>query len=336
MNSLSSAPPSKNITKLNFTLKSENASYDFSISNKDEELTLKFEDLQEFPVKIYELKIEFEKLKKLDENFYMFKRADRLVKTIKSCIQNEHYSITFDKDENVIIFEIKNDLFDDGGAKLKIPEKEQDLKTQVEALTKTVSEMKKEIQKLKIKETEKEEAAVKSFEQTSFLTNDDKKLISKWIHPNKIIRFNMLFNTAKDGDSSSTFHYYCDGVFPTVTVVLDTKGNKFGGYSTTSWSQSTVGASNSRAPGSFIFDLSNQKKYELSNNFNANAVYRHNSYGPVFGGGYDLYIASSGKSNTNNYCNKNAYNTGNNNLLGNGGQTNFQVSNYEVYQVIFE
>ena len=53
----------------------------------------------------------------------------------------------------------------------------------------------------------------------------------------------MLFNTATDGDSSSTFHCYCEGIFPTVTIILDTKGNKFRGYSTTSWSQSTVGAS---------------------------------------------------------------------------------------------
>ena len=210
------------------------------------------------------------------------------------------------------------------------------LKTQVEALTKTVSEMRKEIQNLKIKELEKEEAAIKSFEQTSFLKDEEKKMISKWIHPNKVISFNMVLNTAKDGDSSSTFHYHCDGIFPTVTVILDTKGNRFGGYSTTSWSQSTVGASHARAPGSFIFDITNKKKFELSNNFHPNAVYRHNSYGPTFGAGYDLYIANGGKSNNNNYCNKSIYNTGNNNLLGNNGQTNFQVSNYEVYQVIFE
>ena len=108
----------------------------------------------------------------------MFKRVDRLIKTIKMCIQNENYSLNFDKEENVII---------------KVPEKEQDLKTQVEALTKTVSEMRKEIQNLKIKETEKEEAAVKSFEKTSFLKDDEKKLISKWIHPNKVLSFNMLF-----------------------------------------------------------------------------------------------------------------------------------------------
>ena len=50
--------------------------------------------------------------------------------------------------------------------------------------------------------------------------------------------------------------------------------------------------------------------------------------------GYNLHIANSCKSNTNSYCNKSNYITGN--VLGNNGQTNFQVSSYEVYHVIFE
>ena len=167
------------------------------------------------------------------------------------------------------------------------------------------------------------------------MNNDEKKLISKWISPNKVIKFNLLFSTNKDGDSSSTFHYYCDGIFPTVTVVLDTSGRRFGGYSTQNWCQSTVGGNYARAPGSFIFNLSNKQKYDLIK-FNANAVYRYNSYGPTFGGGNDLYLANSCRSNTSSYCNKSSYNTGNNNLLGNSSSTSFQVSYYEVYQVVFE
>jgi len=280
--------------------------------------------------------MEFEKLKQLDENFFMFKNAERFIKTIKTCIQNENYSISFDKEENVVIFEIKNEIFEDGGAKIKVPEKEQDLKAQVEALTKTVAEMRKEIQNIKIKELEKDEAAVKSFEETSFLQDDEKKLISKWIHPNKVIKFNMLFNTAKDGDSASTFHYYCDWVSPTVTVVLDTEGRKFGGYSTNAWCQPSAGSVYSRAPESFLFNLSNNKKFDFINNSDSNAIYKSNSYGPTFGGGHDLYLANSCKSNTNSYCSKNTFNTGETNLLGNKSSTSFQVSNYEVYQVIFE
>ena len=57
-----------------------------------------------------------------------------------------------------------------------------------------------------------------------------KKLISKWIHPSKILKFNILFNTAKDGDSASTFHCYSNGIFLTVTVICDTSGRRFGGF----------------------------------------------------------------------------------------------------------
>ena len=109
-----------------------------------------------------------------------------------------------------------------------------------------------EIQSLKIKKEEKNEAAVKSFKESYFLKDEEKQMISKWIHPNKVIRFNMIFSTDKDGDSSSAFHYYCDGIFPTVTVVLDTSVKSFGGYSTHNWSQSPNSGNYTRVPESFI------------------------------------------------------------------------------------
>jgi hypothetical protein len=43
----------KNASKVNFTLKSENSSYDFTIIDNNKEITLKIEDLKEFPIKIY-------------------------------------------------------------------------------------------------------------------------------------------------------------------------------------------------------------------------------------------------------------------------------------------
>jgi len=323
-------------SKVNFTLKAEKTTYDFTILKKEEELTFKLENPKEFPIKLYELKIQFEKLKEMDENFLMFKNAETFIKKIKTFIQSENYSVLFDEEENVIIFEIKNDIFENGVAKIKIPEHERDLNAQVESLTKTVSELRKEILTFKIKEKDKDEAAIKSFQVSSFLKEEEKKLISKWIDPNKIIRFNMLFSTDKDGDRSTQFHYYCDGIFPTVTVVLDTAGRRFGGYSMHNWCPSPVGGNYSRSPESFIFSLTNNQKYELSDQLNKNAIYRNTSYGPTFGNGHDFYIADQCKSNNSSYCNKNAYNTGNNNLLGGNGSTSFQVATYEVYQVIFE
>ena len=118
--------------------------------------------------------------------------------------------------------------------------------------------------------------------------------------------------------------------------MLDTSGRRFGGYTTNNWCQSTLGACSTRAPGSFIFNLTNKQKYELIDQMSTSAIYRHNSYGPSFGGTNDLYLSNQCKQNTSSHCAKSCYNTGNNNLLGVNGTTSFQVANYEVYQVIFE
>jgi len=325
---------------LTFKIKSNtNEDYSLKISNKEENIIFFLENLKDFPVNIFERKIPFQKLNELDENFNIFRNSEKLFSGIKSCIESGKYSLEFNEKKNFITFGIKNDFFENGIATIQIPQKEQDLNTQINSLNRIVSELKEELKKVKSYEISKQDAAIKSFKGTSILKDDDKILISKWIHPNKVITFNMLFDTNRDGDSSSTFHYYCDGVFPTVTVVKDTNGRIFGGYSTQNWCQSSVGANYARAPGSFIFNISNKKKYDLVEEIDGNAkyaIYRNNSYGPVFGGNHDLCIANSCKSNTSSYIHtKHTYNT-EKNLFGGEGQVTFQISSYEVYQVIFE
>lgn len=150
-------------------------------------------------------------MKQSDDNFSIFKKPERFIKAIKNSIDGNRHSIEYNNELNEIIFEIKNELFEDGGARIKIPEQEQALETQVEFLTKTLSEMRKEIQNLKQKALDKDEAAIKSFLQTSFLNNEEKKMIRKWIHPDKVIRFNLLFSSDKDGDRANSFHQICDG-----------------------------------------------------------------------------------------------------------------------------
>ena len=318
-------------------------SFKFTISSEKDMICFFFENFDIFPSISYELKINLQELEKIKGfDIFRFNDSNKFINLIQKSIELNKYDIISSKENNYIIFQLKWELFENDNVELKIPEKGIDLnlKSQIENLSMRIDEMSKMItsneNNLKNNEKEKNEAAENSFKGTSFLNNDEKKLISKWIHPNKIIKFNLLFTTAKDGDSSGTFHYYCDGAFPTVTVVLDTSGRRFGGYSTMSFGQSSVGANYCRAPGSFIFNLSNQKKYNLNDELNNNAIYRHNSYGPSFGGGYDLIIYNSCKSNSNSYCNKNNYNTRSVNLLGGSCSTNFQVSYYEVYQVEYE
>ena len=49
-----------------------------------------------------------------------------------------------------------------------------------------------------------------------------------------------------------------------------------------------------------------------------------------------MTLSDSARSNTDSYCYKSSYNTGNINLLGGTSTTHFQVSYYEVYQVLTE
>ena len=341
--------PILNTSKIRYTLKCDSEDYyNFIVLRNGENLTFTFENLESFPAKIYELKIKFIELRKQDINFVnKFKDAKDLMEGIKKLIVDKNYKISYDKEENNLIFEMQNNLFVNNVAKLKIPEKAQDLELQVKSLTSIVTKLRNQLKK---NEKDKNESAINSFQGTSLLNNEEKKLISEWIDPKKIIKFYLLFSTIKDGDSSSTFHKYCDGESPTVTIVRDTLGRRFGGYSTKSWSQPTCGASYSRAPCSFIFNLSYKIKYDLIDQLNISAIYRDNSFGPTFGGGYDLYIADGCTSNINcncNKCDKSSYNTGNNNLLlaspfpmmmmmSLSSSTNFQVSVYEVFKVVFE
>ena len=51
----------------------------------------------------------------------------------------------------------------------------------------------------------------------------------------------------------------------------------------------------SRTPGSFIFNLTNNEKYDLNDPFYNSAIYRYSSYGPTFGNGHDIYLADGCK-----------------------------------------
>ena len=53
---------------------------------------------------------------------------------IKKLIVDKNYKISYDKEENNLIFEMQNNLFVNNVAKLKIPEKAQDLELQVNSL----------------------------------------------------------------------------------------------------------------------------------------------------------------------------------------------------------
>jgi len=169
--------------------------YNFVILNNKGNLTFTLENLESCPTQIYELQIEFIELRKQNQNLMIFHDAEKLMAAIKKCIDSNKYAIWYDKNESSFIFEMKNEIFDNGVmAKLKLPEKEQNLESKVKCLTKIINSLRSQLKKYK---NDKEEAAVNSFQGTSILNNEEKKLISKWIDPKKTIKFYLLFSTVQ-------------------------------------------------------------------------------------------------------------------------------------------
>jgi hypothetical protein len=266
-------------------------------------------------------------LQKKNDDFSFFKTTNIFINSINTVIDSNNFSIEKTKN-NTLMLGMRNDLFNNGVITIEIPErKDLELKEELEYLKNYMN---------KFQNQTKDEAAISSFKGTEILYESDKILISKWIHPHKIIKFNLLYTT-KDSNSASTFHYYCDGIYPTLVVVKEDSSYKmkFGGYTTGTWLTPNGSATYSRAPGSFLFNLTKKEKYDLNDSLCQYAIYKHSSYGPVFGysnSSSDLFLYNGNTC----YCNKYSYNTGDYNLLGQSGQTSFSYKIYEVYHVIFD
>jgi len=142
-----------------------------------------------------------------------------------------------------------------------------------------------------------------------------------------------LYVASKDGQSASNFHSKCDGRGPTVVIVLTTTGNIFGGYAASSWGSSGYYKTDS----SFLFRLRpSMRHYNVKKGKESYSMYRTSSYGPTFGAGFDLYIASNALSSTSSYTNGGhsyAF-PGYPNYQLNDGVKNFQVKDYVVVKAV--
>ncbi|KAK8807244.1 hypothetical protein WA158_004003 [Blastocystis sp. Blastoise] len=182
--------------------------------------------------------------------------------------------------------------------------------------------------------------------------NDTKILINKvmetplvnWLGKEK--KWKLLFRASDHNYSASEFHKYCDNKGETVTLIKHIGHNNhmniFGGYTDQSWKS----GSGSYKPYSkeFLFTLNNEHnipptQYDYTNTSKSCGIYCSSSYGPVFGGGHDIYICDQCHNNTNSYCTVSYYTQVNtpqkNSLFVNTNDVNsknhFIVEDYEVW-----
>ena len=80
-------------------------------------------------------------------------------------------------------------------------------------------------------------------------------------------------------------------------MIKTVAGHIFGGFTTISWDSSGPYKNDTQ---SFLFSVDKQTKYPIVKNYQ-NAIRCDASYGPTFGGGYDIYVADNSNSNKNSY-----------------------------------
>jgi len=150
--------------------------------------------------------------------------------------------------------------------------------------------------------------------------------INKLLKPVDMEMQGLLYQASKDDDSSSSFHSRCDAKGATVVIIETTKGTVFGGFTDAAWSSS---AGYSTSYNAFLFRLRPSMKRYYKKGGSANAIYRHSSYGPVFGNGFDLAIFTNCRDYATSYTTGgNQYDVPTYEL--NDGEKFFRVRDYAV------
>jgi hypothetical protein len=151
------------------------------------------------------------------------------------------------------------------------------------------------------------------------------------------VKLALLYRASRDGWQVQDFHSRCDNKGATVTVIRCTGGFVFGGYADVSWNSSGQWTPSSQA---FLFSLHSPNgvgpvKLPPVQNHQC-AMHCNASYGPTFGVGHDLHVATCANGNTSSYTN-----LGSTYQLPPGqsattfftGSHTFQAAEVEVYQV---
>jgi hypothetical protein len=119
-------------------------------------------------------------------------------------------------------------------------------------------------------------------------------------------QFSLLWRGSRDGFEAPDFHSRCDGHAPTLTVLLDTKGNVFGGFTPVEWDSIETFNTRKADDGlrSFIFTLKNPhnipaRRFALKSQEKGRAIKCNSKWGPCFG--RDIYVSEDCSANPRSY-----------------------------------
>jgi hypothetical protein len=171
------------------------------------------------------------------------------------------------------------------------------------------------------------------------LTNEESVSL---VEMTKSSKMNLLYRGTRDGFSSQAFHSKCDGKRNTITIIKNNLNYVFGGFASSAWHSSGEWIDD---PNAFLFSF-RRDGVSFKDKFTVKqaqyALIGNTGYGPIFGGGGDIYICN--QSNTNigsssdfghSYNLPNGYTYGGNakDFLA-GSYSQWTTTEIEVYQII--
>jgi hypothetical protein len=214
--------------------------------------------------------------------------------------------------------------------KLNDPVVEQ-LSTEFIELQKEVLTLKAQIATMSLTVTSS--PSVRSFD--SLIISDFPEIFAEF----RAKRFKILWRGSRDGFKAKEFHGRCDGHANTLTVILDTKGNIFGGFTPLEWESPPKPKNKTdESLKSFLFTLKNPHNIS-ARRFALNAEKKHEAMrcdserGPRFNA---IGVADNCNRNTesNIYVGRNYINdTGMDNYTVLTGSKDFQVKEIEVFEI---
>ena len=325
--------------KESFEINSNEKNYALKISLNDKLMYFEIEEKNIFPKGEYNLYLSLDELGKINRYFLQFDSLKEVLESFKKLIDKKNLSIL--KEEKKMIIRIINPS-NDKEIFINIPLKEKDLQSEINSLISYVSSLNDRIQTLEkkldeiyiyktdLEEIRKEKELLKQYEiaKSRILKKGEIDLFLSWLD-NKPKKIKLLLDSKIDGDLTSTFYNKCSGKYPTVVFVETTKGHRFGGYSSIPWQN--LNGFFKEDEKNFIFSLDKKKKYNIKNP--KKAIQTSSSYFAFGAGSSDFYVCNNCTSTNNNYnSNSGTYNTTEKYEL-NGGEYNYTVLSYEVYQI---
>ena len=287
-----------------------------------------------FPKNDYEINLTLEELCKINKIFLNFENNKDLVDWIINSL-NEKNSIIKFIDDNCII-KMKNPI-SNKEFEIKLIKTEKDLISRFNVLESFIIDQNKkfisieerlkkiealipEYNNLKLKEQNN------YFNESDILNKKEKELLINFL-PKKPNKIELLLNSNIDGNSTKTILSKCKGKYPTLSIIRTSKGYMFGGYTEQDWKQG-----GSEDKNAFVFSLTNERKYNIKNPENATCLVENSFW--CFG--YSTIVITENCTNAiNNYVDNGTYDIEEKFEL-NGGEKNFIVNSFEIYDIKFK